>query len=95
MRIFGWSDLSKRVDQRTCSRQVRSERHVELAQYNTYAARALFSDLLRRVRNGEEILIAHAGQPVAKLVPYAGAPGCPGIVRARITIDSDLSPSEE
>jgi prevent-host-death family protein len=87
--------LIKRVDQRNPSRQVPSERQVELVQYNTYAARALFSDLLRRVRQGEEIVIAHAGQPVAKLVPYSGRPGYPGIVRARITIDERLPSSGE
>ena len=41
-----------------------------LAQYNTHDARNVFSHLLRRVRRGETIVIAHAGRPVAKLVPY-------------------------
>ena len=46
-----------------------------LAEYNTRDARDLFSHLLRRVRQGEEIVIAHAGHPVAKLVPYEGSRG--------------------
>jgi prevent-host-death family protein len=56
-----------------------------LAEYNTRDARDLFSHLLRRVRSGEQIVIAHAGRPVAKLVPYVGdEPRQPGVIRARI-----------
>jgi len=36
---------------------------------NVYDAKAHFSRLLRRVRAGEEIVIAVAGRPVARLVP--------------------------
>ena len=57
-----------------------------LAEYNTRDARDRFSDLLRRARRGEEIVIAHAGRPVAKLVPYNGEARRPGIVRTRIVV---------
>jgi prevent-host-death family protein len=57
-----------------------------LAEFNTRDARDLFSQLLRRVRRGEQIVIAHAGRPVAKLVPYAGEPRRPGIVRSWIVV---------
>lgn len=38
-------------------------------QFNIHAARTQFSKLIARVQNGEEILIARAGKPVARLVP--------------------------
>lgn len=37
---------------------------------NVHAAKTHFSKLLAKVATGEEIIIAHAGTPVAKLVPY-------------------------
>ena len=40
---------------------------------NVHAAKTNFSRLLARVANGEEIVIARDGTPVARLVPYAGA----------------------
>jgi len=38
---------------------------------NVYEAKTHLSRLLRRVRGGEEIVIAAAGRPVARLVPIA------------------------
>jgi len=59
-----------------------------LAEYNTGDARDSLSQLLRRVRRGEQIVIAHAGFPVAKLVPYAGEePRRPGLVRTHVGVD--------
>jgi prevent-host-death family protein len=58
-----------------------------LAEYNTRDARDLFSHLLRRVRRGEEIVVAHAGRPVAKLVPYSGEPTRPGLVRTQLVVE--------
>jgi prevent-host-death family protein len=40
---------------------------------NVHAAKTNFSKLLARVANGEEIVIAKDGTPVAKLVPYTSA----------------------
>lgn len=37
---------------------------------NVHAAKTNLSKLLARVANGEEIVIANGGKPVAKLVPY-------------------------
>ena len=37
---------------------------------NVHAAKTNFSKLLARVSQGEEIVIAKGGVPVAKLVPY-------------------------
>lgn len=36
---------------------------------NVHEAKTHFSKLLARVGNGEEIIIAKAGKPVAKLIP--------------------------
>jgi len=38
---------------------------------NVYEAKTKFSWLVREVADGEEIVIAKAGKPVARLVPYA------------------------
>ncbi|MBI4816091.1 MAG: type II toxin-antitoxin system Phd/YefM family antitoxin [Deltaproteobacteria bacterium] len=38
---------------------------------NVHRAKTQLSQLLRRVESGEEIVISRAGEPVAKLVPYA------------------------
>jgi len=42
---------------------------------NIHDAKTHFSKLLRRVATGEEIVIARAGRPVARLVPVG--PGSP------------------
>jgi prevent-host-death family protein len=42
---------------------------------NVYEAKTQLSRLLRRVRAGEEIVIAAAGRPIARLVPIAPESG--------------------
>ena len=44
------------------------------AQVNIHEAKTHLSELLQRVMNGEEILIAKAGKPVARLLPFQPAP---------------------
>src|SRR5437870_4327479 len=46
---------------------------------SVYEAKTHLSRLLRRVRNGEEIVISASGRPVARLVPIA-APGGPRVL---------------
>lgn len=46
-----------------------------MAQVNVHEAKTHFSRLLARVAAGEEIIIAKAGKPIAKLVPVKQAPG--------------------
>lgn len=59
-------------------------------EYNTRDARDLLSHLLRRVRRGEEIVIANAGTPIAKLVPYSSdVPHRPGVIRAQVVVEDD------
>lgn len=50
-----------------------------MAAVNIYEAKTHLSRLLRRVRAGEEIVIADNGTPVAKLVPV-GAPDAPRVL---------------
>ena len=67
---------------------IRSVDQVGLAQYNTYEARTHFSRLIERAAAGEEIVIARAGEPLVKLVPYGHEPRVPGIVSAQVVFDS-------
>ena len=51
-------------------------------------AKTHFSKLIARVCKGEEIVLAKAGKPVAKIVPYAPAPKrrVPGSARGLVKI---------
>lgn len=53
---------------------------------NIHQAKTHLSKLLSRVQNGEEIIIAKAGKPYAKLVPV-GQPSSrkPGIAKGNVT----------
>ena len=55
---------------------------------NVHEAKTHLSRLLERVMNGEEIIIAKAGKPVAILSPYVAAPArrVPGIDAGKVTI---------
>jgi prevent-host-death family protein len=59
---------------------------------NIHEAKTHLSRLVDRAAEGEEITIARAGKPVAKLVPYqAGAsPRVPGFWRGRVWIAPDF-----
>jgi prevent-host-death family protein len=54
---------------------------------NIHEAKTHLSRLLERVASGEEIVIAKAGKPVARLVPVAGKaePRPLGFVKGRLT----------
>jgi prevent-host-death family protein len=54
--------------------------------YNVHDAKTHFSRLLDRVAQGEEIIIAKSGRPVAKLVRVAAEPRKPGRLKGRIRI---------
>ncbi len=41
-----------------------------MAKVNIHEAKTHLSRLLARVANGEEIIIAKAGRPIARLLPY-------------------------
>jgi prevent-host-death family protein len=57
-------------------------------QVNIHEAKTTFSKLLERVMNGEEIIIAKAGKPVARLLPFADAPTrrLPGSAAGQVVI---------
>lgn len=66
----------------------RSRDQVGLAQYNVYEARTHFSRLVERAATGEEIVIARAGEPLVKLVPYRNEPRVPGVISAQVVFDA-------
>jgi prevent-host-death family protein len=58
---------------------------------NIYDAKTHLSDLVERASKGEEIVIAKAGRPMARLVPLAAAPARrPGRWRGRVRIARDF-----
>lgn len=53
---------------------------------NIHEAKTHFSDLVKRAHEGEEIIVARAGKPYARLVPLEGPkPRTPGLVSGRVT----------
>jgi prevent-host-death family protein len=60
-------------------------------QVNVHEAKTHFSELVARVERGEEIVIARAGTPVAKLVPLATLPKRPlGLFKGQIWMSDDF-----
>jgi prevent-host-death family protein len=59
---------------------------------NIHEAKTHLSKLLQRVMNGEEIIIAKAGQPVAVLSPYKPLPEPrrPGNDAGRVIMGADF-----
>ncbi len=56
-----------------------------MASVNVHDAKTHLSKLLERAEAGEEIVIAKAGRPVAKLVPFAPlGPRRPGLLKGRV-----------
>jgi prevent-host-death family protein len=61
---------------------------------NVHEAKTHFSKLLARVAQGEEVVIAKAGRPVARLVPVAAARRMDqllGIDKGRIWVARDFA----
>ena len=61
-------------------------------QVNVHEAKSTLSQLLKRAEDGEEIIIARRGQPVARLVPvHSGGGGLPhGVLMGQIVIGPDF-----
>jgi prevent-host-death family protein len=59
---------------------------------NIHEAKTHLSRLIERVEAGEEITLARAGRPVARLVPYLppARPRVFGLLRGQITIAGDF-----
>jgi prevent-host-death family protein len=59
---------------------------------NIAEAKAQLSALIRRVEQGDEVIIGRAGRPVARLVPFErpSRPREPGALKGRIVIAPDF-----
>jgi prevent-host-death family protein len=68
------------------------------AMVNIHEAKTHLSRLVERIEAGEEIVIARAGRPVARLVPYRARarPRTPGAWRGQIRLapDFDQTPDD-
>jgi prevent-host-death family protein len=64
---------------------------------NIHDAKTHFSRLLKRAHDGEEIIVAKAGKPYAKLVPLEESqPRQPGLAKGRVTdVFFEPLPSDE
>ncbi len=70
----------------------RSPRVSEPTTLNLYEAKTHLSDLVERAARGEEIVIAKAGTPMARLVPMPPAPPLrtPGMWKGKIWVADDF-----
>ena len=59
---------------------------------NLYEAKTHLSDLVERASRGEEVIIAKAGEPKARLVPLARPVKArkPGVWKGRLVISPDF-----
>jgi prevent-host-death family protein len=59
---------------------------------NIHEAKTHFSKLLTRVRAGEEIIIAKAGKPVARLIPIGqiSKNRIPGSAKGKVVVAEDF-----
>jgi len=64
---------------------------------NIHEAKTHLSRLVERVEAGEEVIIARAGRPVARLVAYRPrkAPRSPGLWRGRVVLAPDFDAPDE
>jgi len=60
-----------------------------MKQVNVHDAKTNLSALLLEVENGEEVIIARNGVPVAKLVPYVEQTRVLGVAEGLVTYISD------
>lgn len=61
-----------------------------MAQINMHEAKTTLSRLVDRVAEGEEIVIARNGEPVAILSPYRSAPRKPGRLKGKLRMGADF-----
>lgn len=61
-----------------------------MAVFNVHEAKTHLSRLLDRVAEGEEVIIAKSGRPVAKLVRVAAEPRRPGSLKGKIHMGPDF-----
>ncbi len=63
-----------------------------MATFNIHETKTHFSRLIERVMNGEEIIIARAGKPIARILPIRDNPAVrtPGQKKKKIIISEDF-----
>jgi prevent-host-death family protein len=63
-----------------------------MAQYNIHAAKSHLSRLVNRAAEGEEIILARAGKPVARIVALSdpAEQRVPGLLRGKIVIGDNF-----
>jgi prevent-host-death family protein len=63
---------------------------------NVHEAKTHLSRLLEQVERGEEVVVARAGRPVARIVPYSTrkAPREPGVWRGRVALAADFDETD-
>lgn len=67
-----------------------------MLEVNVHEAKTQFSKLLERVARGEEIVIARAGRPIARLVPLENSsPRIWGQDRGLVKIHDDFDSCDE
>jgi prevent-host-death family protein len=66
-------------------------------QVNTHEAKTQLSKLLDRAAAGEEVIIARAGRPVARLVPFREERGKrrPGRLRGQVWMSPDFDETSD
>lgn len=66
-------------------------------QVNVYEAKSQLSKLLEQVENGDEIIIARNGRPVARLVPLQRrtSPRVPGAWKGKVWMADDFDETDE
>lgn len=64
---------------------------------NIHQAKTNLSKLVNKVLTGEEIVIAKAGKPVAKLVEYKEVqkPRKPGLLKGKIFVPDDFNEEDQ
>jgi len=74
------------------SAKPRASRVSEPHTVNLYEAKTRLSELVDRAADGEEIVIAKAGTPMARLVPLSPAPPkrVPGQLKGKIWVSDDF-----
>lgn len=63
-----------------------------MAVFNMHESKTHFSKLIERVLKGEEIIIARAGKPVARILPIRdeAAPRLPGLDKGKVLLQPDF-----
>ncbi len=73
-RRLGSASAWKTLFSATAAVQVDNQGAKQLVVFNTHEAKTYLSRILARVEAGEEVVIAKAGKPIARLVPMSAAP---------------------